>query len=67
MTEERWPTLGEEIANSLSHGAGLGLAIAGTPILIVAAVRYGTTWNTVGVSIFAASMIALYLASTLYH
>jgi hemolysin III len=67
MIEERRPTLGEEIANSLSHGAGLGLAIAGTPILILAAVRYGTAWNTVGVSIFAASMIALYLASTLYH
>jgi hemolysin III len=62
-----WPSTGEEIANSVSHGAGLALAIAGTPILIVAAVRYGTAWNTVGVSVFAASMIALYLASTLYH
>ena len=65
--QERRPTLGEEIANSLSHGAGLALAIAGTPVLIIAAVRYGTAWNTVGVSVFAASMIALYLASTLYH
>lgn len=59
--------MGEEIANSISHGAGLVLAIAATPILIVAAVRYGTAWNTVGVSVFAASMISLYLASTLYH
>jgi len=67
MSQERPPTIGEEIANSLSHGAGLALAIGGTPILIVAAVRYGTAWNTVGVSVFAASMIALYLASTLYH
>src|SRR2546426_4260805 len=67
MSEERRPTFGEEIANSLSHGAGLALAIVGAPILIVAAVRYGTAWNTVGVSVFAASMIALYLASTLYH
>ena len=67
MSEERRPTFGEEVANSLSHGAGLGLAIAGTPVLIVAAVRYGSVWNTVGVSIFAASMISLYLASTLYH
>ena len=65
--QERRPTVGEEIANSLSHGAGLALAIAGTPVLIIAAVRYGTAWNTVGVSVFAASMIALYLASTLYH
>ncbi|PYS21532.1 MAG: hemolysin D [Acidobacteria bacterium] len=67
MSEDRQPTIGEEIANSLSHGAGLALAIAGAPILIVAAVRYGSAWNTVGVSVFAASMISLYLASTLYH
>ena len=67
MNEERRPTNGEEIANSLSHGAGLALAIAGTPVLIVAAMRYGSAWNTIGVSVFAASMISLYLASTLYH
>src|SRR5438046_72256 len=67
MSEDRWPTVGEEIANSLSHGAGLAFALAGAPILIVAAVRYGTAWNTIGVSVFAASMISLYLASTLYH
>jgi hemolysin III len=67
MQDERRPTIGEEIANSISHGAGLALAIVATPFLIVAAVRYGTAWNTIGVSIFAASMISLYLASTLYH
>src|SRR5437588_3780134 len=67
MNEERRPTIGEEIANSLSHGAGLAFAIAGAPILIIAAVRYGSAWNTVGVSVFAASMVTLYLASTLYH
>ena len=64
---EHKPTVGEEIANSLSHGVGLALAIAATPILIIAATRYGTAWNTIGVSIFAVSMISLYLASTLYH
>src|ERR1700682_2753494 len=66
-TEERRPTLGEEIANSISHGIGLVLAVVATPILIIAALRYGSAWNTVGVSVFAASMVALYLASTLYH
>ncbi len=64
---EHQPSLGEEIANSLSHGVGLCLAIAATPILIVAAIRYGSAWNTVGVSVFAASMVTLYLASTLYQ
>src|SRR5437763_17044960 len=67
MNEERRPTIGEEIANSLSHGAGLAFAIAGTPFLVIAAMRYGSAWNTIGVSVFAASMISLYLASTLYH
>src|SRR5438552_11361884 len=61
------PSLGEEIANSLSHGVGLAFAIAATPILIITAIRYGSAWNTVGVSVFAASMVTLYLASTLYH
>ena len=65
--EERRPTTGEEIANSLSHGVGLVLAILATPILIIASTRYGTMWNVVGVSVFAASMVLLYLASTLYH
>lgn len=64
---ERRPGLGEEIANSISHGIGLILAIAATPILIIAALRYGNTWNVVGVSVFAASMVTLYLSSTLYH
>jgi hemolysin III len=64
---EHRPAVGEEIANSLSHGVGLALAIVATPILIVAAIRYGTGWNMVGVSVFAVSMISLYLASTLYH
>ena len=67
LTAERRQTLGEEIANSISHGIGLALAIVATPILIVAAARAGSAWNLVGVSVFGASMMLLYLASTLYH
>jgi len=66
-TEERRLTIGEEIANSISHGIGLLLALLATPILVVAALSYGNAWNAVGVSVFAASMVTLYLASTLYH
>ncbi|MEK6335285.1 MAG: hemolysin III family protein [Acidobacteriota bacterium] len=66
-TLHRQPTVGEEVANSLSHGIGLLLAIIATPILIIAASRYGTVWNVVGMAVFAASMIALYFSSTLYH
>jgi hemolysin III len=57
----------EELANSLSHGLGLLAAVAATPILVVGAVRDGGASAVVGSSVFAASMIVLYLTSTWYH
>lgn len=57
----------EELANSLSHGIGLVAAIIATPFLIARAVSHGDAGFIVGASIFAASMILLYAASTLYH
>ncbi|HXE98568.1 MAG TPA: hemolysin III family protein [Dongiaceae bacterium] len=64
---KRQQSRGEEIANSLSHGIGLVGALVTTPILIMHAVRSGDTGFIVGASIFAATMVLLYLASTLYH
>jgi len=63
----RLQTLGEELANSLSHGLGLLAIIIGTPFLIIHAVHSNNTGYLVGVCIFTASMILLYLGSTLYH
>src|SRR5262252_3293644 len=60
-------TVGEEIANSISHGLGLMLAIVALPVLVLSAVRGGRPGFIVGASVFGATMIALYLASTLYH
>ncbi len=60
-------TLKEEIANSITHGIGTGLSIAGTVILIVYASLYGDVWHVVSFSIYGAALILLYLASTLYH
>jgi len=57
----------EEIANSISHGLGLIAALVATPFLIRHAVRHGDAGSIVGASIFAATMVLLYLASTLYH
>ena len=65
-TLKREQTLGEEIANSVSHGVGFLGAVAVTPILIIAAQEAGTA-AIVGASIFGATMMVLYLASTLYH
>lgn len=57
----------EEIANSFSHGFGLITAVVATPFLIQHAVQQGDAGFIVGASIFAATMVLLYLASTLYH
>ena len=64
---EREQSRGEEIANSISHGVGLVAALAATPFLIAHAVRLGDAGFIVGASVFAATMVLLYLASTLYH
>ena len=64
---ERRQSLGEEIANSISHGVGLVAGTVAAPALIVAAVRRGETAFIVGASIFAAAIILMYLSSTLYH
>jgi hemolysin III len=64
---ERTQSLGEEIANSVSHGVALLAAGGGVPFLIAAPVRHGTAVNVVGASVFAATVLLLYFASTLYH
>lgn len=58
---------GEEIANSISHGIGLVAALVGTPFLITQAARHGNVGFVIGASLFSATTIFLYLASTLYH
>ncbi|MCC7288755.1 MAG: hemolysin III family protein [Burkholderiaceae bacterium] len=60
-------TLGEEIANAISHGIGFLLAVASLPILAVVSVQHGGAADVVGASVFAATMIVLYLVSALYH
>lgn len=62
----RQQSLGEEIANSISHGVGALAAMIVTPFLIVNAVPLGAAAIS-GVSIFGVTMIVLYLSSTLYH
>ena len=63
----REPSLGEEIANTVSHGVGVLAALAAAPVLVIAAARRGGAVAIAGASVFAASMIVLYVASTLYH
>ena len=60
-------TLGEEIFNSVSHGTGGALAVAGTVVLIVCSAIYSDAWAGVSSCIYGASLIILYTMSTLYH
>lgn len=57
----------EEFANAVSHGIGFLLAIAASAILIIFSVRYGNSWSVISNAVFSASMITLYLSSTLNH
>lgn len=60
--------LAEELISAISHGIGAGLAIAGCVLCIVKSVKDDVgAAGVVGASIFGATMIFLYIMSTLYH
>lgn len=60
-------TLGEEIANSVTHGIGAALSIAAIPILVVAAVHAGGGLYLFAALMYTITMLLEYLMSTLYH
>jgi hemolysin III len=57
----------EEVANSLTHGAGLALSIAGFIVLVILAAMRGSAWRIVSCAVYGSTLISLYTASTLYH
>ena len=57
----------EELANSITHGLGIVLSIVGLAVLVGFASVFGSAWHIVSCSIYAATQILLYTASTLYH
>jgi hemolysin III len=59
--------LSTELANTATHGVGLGLSIAGLAILVVLATKFGTALHIVACSVYGATLVLLYLASTIYH
>ena len=60
-------SLGEELAHSITHGIGAALSIAGLVLLVTLAAIRGDAWHVVGCSMFGATLVFLYTASTLYH
>jgi hemolysin III len=57
----------EELANCVTHGVGLALSVAGLVALVLLAWAYGDAWHRVSCGVYGASLVMLYLASTLYH
>jgi hemolysin III len=57
----------EEKTNIISHGIGFILSIVALVLLVTHANLYGNTWHIVSFSIFGASLIILFAASTFYH
>lgn len=66
-TTVRLFSMGEEIAHSVTHGIGAALSVAGLTLLVVLAVWNGDIYQIVSFSIYGATLVILYLASTLYH
>ncbi len=64
---ERPQSPGEEIANGISHGIGVVACLVSAPFLMISAVHKGSASAIVGSGVFAATILLLYLTSTLYH
>lgn len=60
-------SLGEEIANSVTHGVGALLSIAGAVLLVVRAAIHGNALHIASFSIYGLTLILLHTSSTLYH
>jgi hemolysin III len=58
---------GEELANTITHGIGLLASLVGLPILVLSAAHRGERSTVIGASVFGATLVSLYAASTLYH
>jgi len=59
--------LRQELANTVTHGVGAVLSVAGLVGLVVTSARFGDVWQVVSTAIFGTTMVLMYSASTLYH
>ena len=67
MTPAPPDTIAEEVASSITHGLGVLLSVGAGAVLITLAAQTGDVWTIVGASVFVATLVLLYTASTLYH
>ncbi|MCP1338931.1 hemolysin III family protein [Idiomarina sp. M1R2S28] len=67
MSQDKAYTIKEEVAHALTHGIGAVLSIVALVFMLIWSAAYGDAWHIVAASIYGASLILLYTASTLYH
>ncbi|MDH3479972.1 MAG: hemolysin III family protein [Gemmatimonadota bacterium] len=60
-------SVAEEVAHAITHGVGLALSVAALTVLVAFASLRGNAWHVVSCSIYGATLVLLYAASTLYH
>lgn len=63
----RAQSTGEELANSLTHGLGVVIALVFGPVLVLAAITTGDIWRITAAAIYATTLLLLYTSSMLYH
>lgn len=67
MADKEAYNASEELANSITHGIGFFIGIAVLVILVVFSALRKSAWEVVSCSVYGATFILLYLASTMYH
>lgn len=60
-------SISEEIANAVSHGLGALFSVAALTLLVTYAAIYKDAWHVTSFAIYGATLVVLFLASTLYH
>jgi hemolysin III len=60
-------SLGEEIANSITHGVGALLSVVGLVVLVTLTVLHHSVWHIVSCAVYGTTLLLSYLSSTLYH
>ena len=67
MAARQRQTYGEEVANVLTHGAGMLFGMTAIIVLMMAAIRSGNPWAIGSFAVYAVCMALSYVTSTFYH
>jgi hemolysin III len=60
-------SVAEELVHAITHGIGVILSIVGLSWMLYVSINVADPWRIVASSIYGATLITLFLASTLYH